>query len=237
MTTASRLGALLRRWLWRAAFALCGGLRVTGPVPVGPAVVVANHSSHADTAALLAALPASHPARAAAAADYWFAVRWRRAVVTALAGALPVQRGQHGGYAALLAAARPHLAAGGIVIVYPEGTRTQDGEIGAFRSGAVRLAQDAGVPLVAAGIVGTRELLPKHGLLSPVPVEVRFSAASPPSEVDAAALRRRVVAEVARGPAVYRPSPVLRRWPGLRPDASSSSPRSSGGSPRRCRGR
>lgn len=210
MNRTSRLAAGLRRRLWRAAFALCGGLAVSGPVPRGPAVVVANHSSHADTAALLAALPAASPPRAAAAADYWFEVPWRRGIVSALVGALPVQRGRHGGYACLLDAARPHLAAGGVVVVYPEGTRSQDGEVAAFHSGAVRLARDTGVPLVAAGIVGTRELLPKHGVLSPVPVEVRFAPAVSAADVDAAALRRLVVEQVERGAAVCRPSPMWR---------------------------
>ena len=43
--TRRRLGPSLRALLWRAVWAIGGGLRVTGPRPSGPAVVVANHAS------------------------------------------------------------------------------------------------------------------------------------------------------------------------------------------------
>jgi 1-acyl-sn-glycerol-3-phosphate acyltransferase len=55
------------------------------------------------------------------------------------------------------------LAAGHDVIVFPEGTRSRDGQIGEFRRGAARLAAAAGAPLVPAGISGTRALLPPGG--------------------------------------------------------------------------
>jgi 1-acyl-sn-glycerol-3-phosphate acyltransferase len=55
------------------------------------------------------------------------------------------------------------LAAGRDVIVFPEGTRSRDGQIGDFRRGAARLAAAAGAPLVPAGISGTRAVLPPGG--------------------------------------------------------------------------
>jgi 1-acyl-sn-glycerol-3-phosphate acyltransferase len=162
-------GALARKGLWRAVLTATGGLRVRGAsrLPAGPCVIVANHNSHADTAALIAALPARRRPAVAAAADYWFGGGprgWlpgpglRSAACQALCGAFPVRRGG-GGSADLLGAARL-LAAGRDVVIYPEGTRSRDGSIGEFRPGAARLAALAGVPLVPVGITGTRALLP-----------------------------------------------------------------------------
>lgn len=186
-----------RRGLWRAVIRLLGGLTVRGALPPRPGsglVVVANHGSHADTAALLAALPAAARPVFAAAADYWFAVPLRRAVATGLAGILPVPRGPGGGYPALLAAAGPALAAGHTVVVYPEGTRSTDGRVGAFRSGAVRLARDCGVPIVPVALVGPREVLPKHGRLRRAPMEVRIGTPRRAAGTDAAQLRADVLA-------------------------------------------
>jgi 1-acyl-sn-glycerol-3-phosphate acyltransferase len=205
----SRPGSAARRSLWRTVFTLVGGLRVTGPAPSGPAVVVANHSSHADTAALLAALPSRARPVFAAAADYWFDIPARRVLVMSLAAALPVRRGADGAYEAMLAVAAPHLAAGGIVVVFPEGTRAQDGQVGVFRSGALRLARDTGAALVPSAVLGTADVLPKHGRLAPAPVEVRFGAAIGPDELatlDAAGLRGKVCDLLAAGPAQRRVS-------------------------------
>ena len=130
-------------------------------LPPGPCVIVANHSSHADTAALIAALPARRQPAVAAAADYWFRGGVRPAICRALCAAFPVRRS--GGGSADLAAAARLLAAGHDVIVFPEGTRSRDGQTGDFHRGAARLAAAAGAPLVPAGISGTRTLLPPGG--------------------------------------------------------------------------
>ncbi|MFI6387426.1 lysophospholipid acyltransferase family protein [Nonomuraea sp. NPDC050547] len=167
-----RLGAAMRRRLWRTAFACSGGLAVEGPVPGGPCVVVANHCSHADTAALLAALPARLRPSVAAAADYWFANRARALVCRTLVSGFPVRRG--GGGSRDLAAAVRLLDQGRVLVVYPEGTRSRDGRVGDFHGGAARLAEAAGVPIVPVLLEGTGRVLPVHGRLSRAPVTVRF---------------------------------------------------------------
>lgn len=171
-------GAEARRALWRAALGLTGGLRVQGAagLPPGPCVIVANHSSHADTAALIAALPARRQPVVAAAADYWFGSGFRARAGRMLCAAFPVRRS--GGGSADLAAAARLLAAGHDVIVFPEGTRSRSGDIGDFHRGAARLAAAAGAPLVPAGISGTRTLLPPDGPARPrrTTVTVRFGA-------------------------------------------------------------
>lgn len=206
------LSSRFRRRLWRTAYALSGGLTVTGRWPPGKRgrILVANHTSHGDTAAVLAALPSDAYPVFAAAADYWFDVPVRRALVTGLAGALPVRRGESGGYEALRAAAEPALAAGRTVVVYPEGTRTQDGSIGRFHSGAIRLARDTGVPLVPVAILGTGDLLPKHGRFTAAPVEVRIGAPVSANQLAPEDLRDHVVALHESGPAARRSSRVWR---------------------------
>lgn len=186
-----------RRILWRLVIAGTGGLHVDGQLPGRPCVLVANHASHADTAALIAALPARRRPAIAAAADYWFGRPVRAVICRALAGAFPVRR--DGGGSDDLASAAAMLGAGRDVIVYPEGTRTRDGSIGQFRSGAERLARQAGAPLVPVGITGTRDLLPVHGQLRRRRIVVRVGAPAP--DIGAA---RIAVAELAAAPASHR---------------------------------
>ncbi len=194
--TATRFSSVLRHWLWRAVCGVSGGLTVTGPWRVpGGCVVVANHTSHADTAVLLAALPAKAQPVFAAAADYWFDVPVRRFAAASLAGVLPVRRSGNDTYAQLLAAARPALKAGRTVVIYPEGTRSTDGQVGEFRSGAVRLARDCGVPIVPVAVLGTAEVLPKGAsFISHAPMRVRIGEPVDPNGTSATQLRAQVVA-------------------------------------------
>jgi 1-acyl-sn-glycerol-3-phosphate acyltransferase len=190
----------LRRTLWRSAFRLTGGLTVEGALPDGPCVVVANHGSHADTAALLAALPARPGPRVAAAADYWFSRGWRARVCRWLSGGFPVRRA--GGGSADLAAAADLLRAGHPVVVFPEGTRSRDGGVGDFHSGALRLAATAGVPVVPVGLRGTRSVLPPHGRLHRSRVAVVIGA--PLHDATVADVRAAVV-DLASGPVTAAP--------------------------------
>jgi 1-acyl-sn-glycerol-3-phosphate acyltransferase len=151
--------ARLRRVLWRAVFRCTGGIEIRGALPRGGCVVVANHSSHADAPALLAALDAAHRPIVAAAADYWFSRPLKARICRTLVGGFPVRRAG-GGYADL-AARQADLHRGRAVVVFPAGSRRSPD--GRFRTGAFRLAQDAGVPVVAVRVTGTFELLPPSG--------------------------------------------------------------------------
>ena len=234
------MASRVRRRMWRTVCGLLGGLTVRGGLDTGPGpgrVVVANHGSHADTAALLAALPAAGPP----------GVRRRRRLLVrrpgpARGGHRPGQdpaarRGERGAYPALLAAAGPALAAGRTVVIYPEGTRSTDGRVGEFHSGAVRLARDCGVPIVPVAVLGTRDVLPKHGRLRCAPMEVRIGTPRPAGSTAAAELRAEVVALLDHGPArpgSRRCGPGWRGWSAARAGCCW---RSAGASPRRSAGR
>jgi 1-acyl-sn-glycerol-3-phosphate acyltransferase len=88
---------------------------------------------------------------------YWWPLRY---LINGV-GAFPVRRGQHD-VAAIETAVR--LAREGYpVVMFPEGTRRRKGLVKRFearpRSGAARIALEAGVPLVPAAVKGTDQLL------------------------------------------------------------------------------
>ena len=47
------------------------------------------------------------------------------------------------------------------ILLFPEGTRTMDGELGLFKRGGLMLSEDTGIPIVPVGIVGTFGMLKK----------------------------------------------------------------------------
>jgi 1-acyl-sn-glycerol-3-phosphate acyltransferase len=98
-------------------------------------------------------------------------------------GAFPVRRGQADEDA--LETARVILQQGGLLALFPEGTRIRDpDELGNPRRGAGRLALETGAPLVPAAITGTERLF-----LGPIPkprrVQVAFSEPIPVSDLAA----------------------------------------------------
>ncbi|MBW6439456.1 1-acyl-sn-glycerol-3-phosphate acyltransferase [Actinoplanes hulinensis] len=102
-----------------------------------------------------------------------------RRVVSGM-GAIPVERA--GGRAVLdaFASAVPVLRSGGLVTVFPEGTRSPDGRLYRGRTGAVRLAAQAGVPIIPVGITGTDRIRPPGSRLPrPVPITITFGPALP----------------------------------------------------------
>lgn len=82
------------------------------------------------------------------------------------AGMIPIDR-SHGREAMKsLNKAAEHIAKGTSVLIFPEGTRSADGTLQPFKTGAITLAIKAGVPVVPIGFIGTYEVLPKGKLLS-----------------------------------------------------------------------
>ncbi len=57
------------------------------------------------------------------------------------------------------------LRQGTSVMMFPEGTRSVNGEIGFFKRGAFQMAIDAGVPILPVVLDGSGGVLPKHGLI------------------------------------------------------------------------
>lgn len=58
------------------------------------------------------------------------------------------------------------IAEGTSVLIFPEGTRSPDGHLQPFKTGAIMLAIKAGVPVVPVGFNGARQVLPKGSLVA-----------------------------------------------------------------------
>jgi 1-acyl-sn-glycerol-3-phosphate acyltransferase len=70
------------------------------------------------------------------------------------------------------------------IMIFPEGTRSRDTEIGFFRRGAFQLAMQAEVPVLPVLIDGTGGILPKHGLIFGSGRHIRIKVLDPLSPSD-----------------------------------------------------
>lgn len=82
-----------------------------------------------------------------------------------LADYITVNRGDSESKEKMMAEAYSCLKGGTSIMIFPEGTRSADGNISFFRRGAFQLALSAGVPVLPVLIDGTGGVLPKHGLI------------------------------------------------------------------------
>jgi 1-acyl-sn-glycerol-3-phosphate acyltransferase len=143
----------------------------------GPFMLAANHASHVDTAAIFAALPKELRQRvvAAAAQDYFFDNGLRQFFSRILFNVIPVSRSLSTTADPLRHVVRA-LREGYGVLLFPEGTRSQNGQLGPFRSGIGRLAAEfPDVPVIPVWINGTARVLPKKALFPrPASIVVRF---------------------------------------------------------------
>jgi 1-acyl-sn-glycerol-3-phosphate acyltransferase len=153
----------------------------------GPALIVANHSSHLDTPLLLCTLPDGmrRKTAVAAAADYFFDTWWRATASAIVFNTFPIER--RGGK--LSSTPGDLLEDGWNVVVFPEGTRSPDGWMERFRMGAAYLAVEHGVPVIPVGIKGSFAAMPR-GRGWPVPgrptVAVRYGDPVRPAEGESA---------------------------------------------------
>jgi len=124
----------------------------------GPAIVASNHIGYLDFAFVMLAPPRPRREIAFLARGDLFERRLTGPVLRALRQ-IPVD--EHGDPAQAMRAARAHLEQGGIVGLHPEGTVNPTFLPLRGKSGAVRLAQQTGAPIVPAAVWGSQRLLTK----------------------------------------------------------------------------
>ncbi len=140
-------------------------------------IYFANHSSHFDTIAVMAALPwqvrrRTHPV---AAKDYWEASALRRLIAVKGLRAILVDR-KPTRHNDTMSDLERVLDSGRSILIFPEGTRSNTEEIGPFRGGLFRLARKfPDVELVPVYLDNLRRIMPKGSfLLVPITCTARF---------------------------------------------------------------
>jgi 1-acyl-sn-glycerol-3-phosphate acyltransferase len=71
------------------------------------------------------------------------------------------------------------LKGGTSLMMFPEGTRSVDGEIGFFKRGAFQLAINAHLPILPVVLDGSGGVLPKHGLIFTTGHKIRIKVLDP----------------------------------------------------------
>ena len=122
----------------------------------GPVILASNHRSFLDSIFI----PLVVPRRVTFVAKAEYFDDPKSAWFFKAVGQIPIRReGGSASEGALLAAADV-LQSGGVFGIYPEGTRTRDGNLHRGHTGVARLALRTGAPIVPIGLVGTDEVQP-----------------------------------------------------------------------------
>lgn len=122
----------------------------------GPVILAANHLSFMDSIFLV--VTNRRPIAFVAKAEY-FEHRGRRALFSAT-GQIPLQRGSPAGARRTMAAAAEVLANDGTIGIYPEGTRSRDGQLHRGHRGPALLALGNEATIVPVGLIGTDAIQP-----------------------------------------------------------------------------
>lgn len=178
-----RMVMALSRWVARVVYLASPlwSVKVVGAENVDPAqryVITSNHQSFFDIP-LLFFLPvwkfkfvSKIEVRKIPAIGWMLGMR----------GDIVIRRGTASAATTVMEEGTAHLQAGTSVAIFPEGTRTKDGEVHRFKEGAFRLAQENGVAILPCVMDDTKKLFSARGL-NPRKLTVRILPAIGVEEV------------------------------------------------------
>jgi len=142
-----------------------------------PAVLICNHMSWYDVFALMSHLPldARFVGKKEIVKIPFFGPAWLAS------GHIPIDRSDRRAAIRSLARAGEILRSdGGVIIMFPEGTRSSDGELQPFKKGAFMLALQLGVPVIPAAVIGSRRIMKKGSpLVHPGTMTIRIGEPIP----------------------------------------------------------
>ncbi len=170
----------IERFFSRAVFWLFGmKIEILGKenIPANePVIFVSNHQSMMDIKLALACIPVNI---SFISKDTVFKVPVLGAYMRA-SGHIPIKRGEdRQAYATLLTAIKK-LTERKSLVVFPEGTRSEDGQLGEFKRGISLIILKSGKRVVPMAIQGSNQFMPKRGWLShPEKRFVRISFGKP----------------------------------------------------------
>ena len=134
-------------------------VRVEGRANVprtGPVILASNHQSFIDSIFL----PLSVRRRVTFVAKAEYFESWKTAWFFRAVGMIPLKRDGGSASQRALAAAKEVLLAGGVLGIYPEGTRSPDGRLYRGHTGVARLAVQCGAAVVPVAQHGTADVQP-----------------------------------------------------------------------------
>jgi 1-acyl-sn-glycerol-3-phosphate acyltransferase len=140
----------------------------------GPAVIVANHLSILDILVLDSLFVPFKWVAKGELFRFPF-VGWNMWI----SDYVPIWRGDRKSVRIMMDRCRAHLRRGVPLMIFPEGTRSQDGELLPFKEGAFRLACDVGCPVYPVAVTGTGDALPKHGFFFRNPMRAHVRVLDP----------------------------------------------------------
>lgn len=168
-----------RLWSWLSLKVGRTRLKVTGTELIPreqPLIFMGNHQGNFDVLALFHAVPLRF--KWLAKEELFNVPIWGHSMRRA--GYIPLNRSNGPEALKSLDEAAAAIRGGASVIIFPEGTRTQDGSLLPFKKGGFLLAIKAGVPIIPFTVNGSRQVNPRNRMeLYPGEISIRFGAPIP----------------------------------------------------------
>jgi 1-acyl-sn-glycerol-3-phosphate acyltransferase len=218
------LGRVWVRWIL-ATFRIRVDIEGRENVPTNaPVILMLNHQSLIDIAAIVDSLPRSLSFRFVAKKELVRVPIFGWALYAS--GHIIIDRGQREKAVRSLRRAAERIRSGTSVILFPEGTRSPTGSLRPFKSGPFHLAVEAQVPIIPVTVSGSQRITPKGSLVvHPGAVKIVYGKPIPTrglSLADRQSLKARVRAAIIQGYDVgYQGPPQIEPTPD---DEAPSSP-------------